>query len=61
MTANRAFFKRGKKSIFNEKTREIYDSRKKVKKEMLAAEQKLVWLEEEIKRRETAGQTVSNP
>jgi DNA polymerase elongation subunit (family B) len=45
MTANRAFFKRGKKSIFNEKTRQIYDDRKKVKKEMLKLEQELVDLE----------------
>lgn len=45
MTANRAFFKRGKKSIFNEKTRQIYDDRKKVKKEMLVFEQEEVNLE----------------
>lgn len=45
MTANRAFFKRGKKSIFNEKTRQIYDDRKRVKKEMLKLEQELVDLE----------------
>jgi DNA polymerase elongation subunit (family B) len=42
MTANRAFFKRGRKSIFNEKTRQIYDDRKKVKKEMLRFEQEEV-------------------
>jgi len=42
MTANRAFFKRGKRSIFNEKTRQIYDDRKKVKKGMLAYEQEEV-------------------
>jgi hypothetical protein len=51
MTANRAFFKRGKKSIFNQKTREIYDTRKAVKKEMLKQEQLLVWVEEEIESR----------
>lgn len=45
MTANRAFFKRGKKSIFNEKTRQIYADRKAVKKEMLKLEQELVDLE----------------
>lgn len=45
MTANRAFFRRGRKSIFNEKTRQIYDDRKKVKKEMLKLEQELVNLE----------------
>jgi DNA polymerase elongation subunit (family B) len=42
MTANRAFFKRGRKSIFNEKTRQIYDDRKKVKKQMLKFEQEEV-------------------
>lgn len=42
MTANRAFFKRGKKSIFNEKTRQIYDDRKTVKKQMLKYEQEEV-------------------
>ena len=52
MTANRAFFKRGKKSIFNEKTREIYDSRKKVKKQMLAFEQEEVNLKAKIGDRE---------
>lgn len=51
MTANRTFFKRGKKSIFNEKTREIYDTRKKVKKQMLQKEQELVWAKEEAARR----------
>lgn len=45
MTANRAFFRRGKRSIFNEKTRLVYDDRKKVKKEMLKLEQELVNLD----------------
>jgi DNA polymerase elongation subunit (family B) len=48
MTANRAFFRRGKRSIFNEKTREIYDTRKKVKKQMLAFEQEEVNLNAKI-------------
>lgn len=52
MTANRAFFKRGKKSIFNEKTREIYDTRKKVKKQMLGFEQEEVNLKAKIGDRE---------
>jgi DNA polymerase elongation subunit (family B) len=52
MTANRAFFKRGKKSIFNEKTREIYDTRKKVKKQMLVFEQQEVDLQAKIGDRE---------
>jgi hypothetical protein len=51
MTANRAFFKRGKKSIFNEKTRQIYDDRKTVKKQMLKLEQELVWAVAEAKSR----------
>jgi hypothetical protein len=55
MTANRAFFKRGKRSIFNEKTREIYDTRKKVKKEMLNLEQELVWAKEEARKRGLIG------
>lgn len=51
MTANRQFFKRGKKSIFNEKTRQIYDDRKVIKKEMLGFEQQLVLARAEAKKR----------
>ena len=39
MTANRQFFRRDQRSIFNVKTREIYDARKLVKREMLILEQ----------------------
>lgn len=42
MTANRQFFRRDKMSILNEKTREIYDFRKKIKKDMLKEKQKKV-------------------
>ena len=42
MTANRQFFRRATMSIWNSKTREIYDTRKKVKKEMLALKQQKV-------------------
>lgn len=45
MTANRQFFRRGDMSIWNSKTREIYETRKKVKKEMLALKQQKVDLQ----------------
>lgn len=45
MTANRQFFRRDKTSIFNTKTREIYNQRKDVKKEMLRIKQMKVDLE----------------
>ena len=45
MTPNRQFFRRDKMSMYSAKTRELYDMRKKVKKEMLGKEQQLTDLE----------------
>lgn len=52
MTANRQFFRKDRMAIFNEKTRDIYSSRKVVKKEMLGNEQKLVNLESQTTKTE---------